>query len=56
MDYNDERHKGRWYPKELQDISDNYDRITKVYQSRTLPDGTNKLVVRWEGWPDNYNS
>ena len=56
VDYNDEAVNGSWYPEELQEISDNQSRIEKVWQRRTLPDCTRELIVRWEGWPDKYNS
>ena len=55
-DYNDEAVKGSWYQEELQEISDNQYRIEKVLRRRTLPDGTIELFVRWEGWPEKYNS
>ena len=56
VDYDDEPVKASWYPEELQKISDNQYRIDKVLQRRTLPDATKELFVRWEGWPDKYNS
>ena len=56
MDYNDEAVKGSWYPEELQESSDNQYRIEKVLKKPTLPDGSKTLFVRWEGWPDKYNS
>ena len=56
MDYNDEAVKGSCYPEEIQEISDNQYRIEKVLRRRTIPDGTKELFVRWEGWPDKYNS
>ena len=56
VDYDDEPVKGSWYPEERQKISDNQYRIYKVLQRRTLPDGTKERFVRWEGWPDKYNS
>ena len=56
VDYNDEDVKGSWYPEELQEISENQYRIEKVLLRRTLPDGTKELFVRWEGWPEKYNS
>ena len=56
VDYNDEALKGSWYPEEIQKISINQYRIEKVLRRRTLPDGTNELFVRSEGWPDKYNS
>ena len=56
VDYNDENVKGTWYPEEIQEISDNQYRIEQILRKRTLPDGTKELFVRWEGWPDKYNS
>ena len=56
MDYHDEFVKHSWYPADLQEISDKQYRIDKVLQRRTLPDGTKELFVRWEYWPDKYNS
>ena len=56
VDYNNDEVKGSWYPEEVQEITDNQYRIEKVLRSRTLPDGTKELFVRWEGWPDKYNS
>ena len=56
VDYNYEDVKGSWYPEELQEISDNQYRIDKVLRRRTQPDGTKELFVRWEGWPEKYNS
>ena len=56
MDYNNENVKGSWYPEEIQKIFNNQYRIEKVLRRRTLPDGTKELFVRWEGWPDKYNS
>ena len=48
--------KGSWYPKEIQEISDNQYCIEKFLRRRTLPDCTKELFARWEGWPDKYNS
>ena len=56
VDYDDEPVKSSWYREELAEILDNQYRIDNVLQRRTLPDGTKELFVRWEGWPDNYNS
>ena len=56
VDYNDEAVKSSWYLEEIQVISDNQYRIEKVLRRRTLPDGTKALFVRWEGWPEKYNS
>ena len=56
VDYNDENVKGTWCPEVIQEISDNQYRIEKFLRKRTLPDGTKELLVRWECWPDKYNS
>ena len=56
VDYNDEAVTGSWYIEELQEISNNQYCIEKVLRRRTLPNGTKELFVRWEGWPDMYNS
>ena len=56
VDYNDKNGKGTWYPEEIREISDNQYRIENNLRKRTLPDGTNELFVRWEGWPDKYSS
>lgn len=55
-DYSGDEVKGSWYPEELQAIKDNQYRIEKVLRKRTLPDGTKEKLVRWEGWPDKFNS
>ena len=56
VDYNDKDVKGSWYPQKLQKISDNQYRNKKVLRKRTLPNGTKEIFVRWEGWPEKYNS
>ena len=56
VDYNNDEVKGSWYSEEIQEITDNQYRIEKVLRRRTLPAGTKELFVRWEGWPDKYNS
>ena len=56
VDYNNDEVKGSWYPEEIQEITDNQYRIEKVLRKRTLPDGTKELFVRWEIWPEKYNS
>ena len=55
-DYGGEPVKGIWYQEDLQQISDNQYRIKKVLRRRTSPNGTKKLYVKWEGWPENFNS
>ena len=56
VDYNDEVMKGSWYPEYLLEISENQSSIDKVLRRHTLPDSTKELFVRWEGWPEQYNS
>ena len=56
VDYNDEDVINSWYPEKLQEISDNQYRIEKVLRRRTLPNGIKEIIVRWEGWPEKYNS
>jgi hypothetical protein len=55
-DYNNEAIKGTWYPEEVQQITANQYRIEKVLRHRTAPDGTKELFVKWEGWPEKFNS
>ena len=55
-DYNGEPVIGSWYPEELQKINDNQYRIEKVLRRRTAADGTQELFVKWEGWPEKFNS
>jgi len=55
-DYNGEVVKGTWYPEEVQQITANQYRIEKVLRNRTAPDGTKELFVKWEGWPEKFNS
>ena len=56
VDYNNNDVKGSFYPEELQEILDNQYRIENVLRRRTLPNSTKKIFVRWEGWPEKYNS
>ena len=55
-DYSGEEIKGSWYPEELQKITNNQYRIEKVLRRRTTSDGRKEKLVRWEGWPDKFNS
>ena len=55
-DYSGEEVKGTWYPEELQKITNNQYRIEKVLRRRTTSDGRKDKLVRWEGWPDKFNS
>lgn len=55
-DFSGDEVKGSWYPEELQAITNNQYRIEKVLRKRTLPDGSTEKLVRWEGWPDKFNS
>ena len=53
---NDQSVKHSCYPEEIQESSDFQYRIEKVLQTPTPPHGTKELFVRWECWPDKYNS
>lgn len=55
-DYNDEDVKGAFYPEELQHITDNQYRIERVIRKRKAADGSIELFVKWEGWPEKFNS
>ena len=55
-DFDGEEVKGSWYPEELQAISHNQYRFEKVLRRRTRPDGRKEKLVRWEGWPEKFNS
>ena len=55
-DYNGEAMLGSWYPEEVQQITDNQYRIEKVLRQRTAADGTIERFVKWEGWPEKFNS
>ena len=56
QDYNGEPVKGVWYPEELQQITDNQYRIERVLRRRKAADGSTELFVKWEGWPEKFNS
>ena len=55
-DDNGEPSKGVWYPEELQQISNNQYRIERVLRRRKAADGSIELFVKWEGWPEKFNS
>jgi len=55
-DFDGEPITGSFYPEELQHISDNQYRIERVLRRRTTPDGSKQIFVKWEGWPEKYNS
>ena len=55
-DYNGEPVTGIWYDDELQHISNNQYRIERVIRQRTAADGTKQILVKWEGWPEKFNS
>ena len=54
--YNREPVTGSWYDEELQHISNNQYRIERVIRQRTAADGTKEILVKWEGWPEKFNS
>ena len=55
-DYNGEPVTGSWYDEELQHITNNQYRIERVLKRRTAADGTKEIFVKWEGWPEKFNS
>ena len=55
-DYDGEPMLGSYYPEEVQQITDNQYRIEKVLRRRTAADGSKELFVKWEGWPEKFNS
>ena len=55
-DYNGEPVTGTWYNEELQHISNNQYRIESVIRRRSAADGSNEIFVKWEGWPEKFNS
>ena len=55
-DYNNDAIRGSWYPEEVQQIRDNQYRIERVIRRRTAADGTQELLVKWDGWPAKFNS
>ena len=55
-DYSGEEIKGSWYPAELQKITNNRYRIKNVLHRRTTFDGCKEKLVRWEWWPDKFNT
>ena len=55
-DYNGEPVSGTWYDEELQHISNNQYRSERVIRQRTAADGTKEILVKWEGWPEKFNS
>ena len=54
-DYNGEPVTGTWYDEELQHISDNQYHIERVIRRRTAANGSKEILVKWEGWPENFN-
>ena len=56
QDYNGEPVKGFWYPEELQQITDNQYRIERVLRRRKAANGSTELFVKWEWWPEKFNS
>ena len=56
-DYNDERIKGGFYEHELQSVAeqDEY-RIETVLSSKRGRDGKTSYLVKWQGWPEKFNS
>ena len=51
VDFNNEEIKGSFYEKELQKTTQEMFRIEKVLKRKG-----NKALVKWLGYPDNFNS
>ena len=47
---------GTFYPEEVQKIKENKYFIEKIIKRRKLKDGTKQLLVKWENWPEKFNS
>ena len=54
-DENDQKEKQRYYPEEVQKISENLYRVEKVIKTRTK-NGKKQHYVKWLNYPDNFNS
>ena len=56
-DYNDERIKGGFYEHELQPVAEQEEyRIETVLSSKRDRDGKTRYLVKWQGWPEKFNS
>ena len=55
-DYNGEPVTGTWYDEKLQHITNNHYRIERLIRRRTASDGRKEILVKWVGWPENFNS
>ena len=55
-DYNGEPVSGTWYDEELRHITNNQYRIERVIRRRTAADGRKEILVKWESWPEKFNS
>lgn len=55
-DAQDEPIEGRFYAKELQRVRHGDFVVEKVLAERRRPDGVREVLVKWEGWSDEYNS
>ena len=54
-DVNDKEIDGNFYPEELSVVKGNLFKVEKIIKRRTL-NGVRQLFVKWEGYPDNFNS
>ena len=55
-DESGEELRGKWYPKEIQQIRDNDYEVERVLKRRTAADGTRELFVKWRDYFAKYNS
>ena len=55
-DFDGEAVRGHWYPEELQPITHNEYKVERVLKRRTGEDGSRESFVKWQGWPEKFNS
>ena len=46
-----EEFRGKWYPEETQQISDNEYEVERVLKRQTATDSTRELFVKWRDYP-----
>ena len=54
-DEKNKREKQRFYPEEIQKITENLYRVEKVLKNRTI-NGKKQYFVKWLNYPDDFNS
>ena len=51
----DFKEKQRFYPEEVQKVTENLYRVEKIIKERTV-DGKKQYFIKWLNYPDQYNS